>query len=210
MADGRTRPRKQRDDRGSQRPTADETARVDRRGGRPGRGRAGHTDRREASRLAYNVQGDTSNTAGAITTLTGTVSANPVLRLVNGFTGTLDARADGVQGYAASTNAGVYGKNVITNGVGVWGEAPSGNAVYGHSAAGYGVVGVSGSGYGVEGASSSSSHGVVGSSYSALSAGYSGPRRRRPPTRCRGSRTRRHSTRRSSRGRSASAAAGRM
>ena len=142
----------------------------------------------ESVSAAY-VQGDTSNTAGAMTTLTGTVSANPVLRLVNGFTGTLDS-ADGVQGYAASTNAGVYGKNVITNGVGVWGEAPSGNAVYGHSAAGYGVVGVSGSGYGVQGAPPA----VPTTPWDpaaggALPPGSSGPRRRRPPTRCRGSRT---------------------
>jgi hypothetical protein len=71
----------------------------------------------------------------------------------NNFNGALDTNADGVQGYAAGTNAGVFGRNNDFNGVGVSGVAPSGIGVSGASANGPGVSGTSTSNIGVFGQS---------------------------------------------------------
>lgn len=103
----------------------------------------------ETVSAAYALQGDASNSAGALTAISGTVASNPILRLSNGFGGTPDARADGVQGYASGGNVGVYGRNDASGGIGVKGLASAGTAVFGYSANGQGVTGQSGNSIGV-------------------------------------------------------------
>ncbi|MFN8521626.1 MAG: hypothetical protein U0821_00780 [Chloroflexota bacterium] len=120
------------------------------------------------------------NTAtGAVTSITATTPTSPTkkpgFRATNNFTDPItDDYSDGVQGFAASDNAGVFGRNNTLNGVGVWGTAPNGTGVYGasddgtgvggQSATSYGVYGKSGSGIGAWGMSTAL-HGVWGQSW---------------------------------------------
>jgi hypothetical protein len=120
----------------------------------------------------------------AITGISAAVSGNPGLWLKNNFAAAADAYQDGIQGYAASANAGgVFGRNNDTNGIGVSGAAPNGLGIFGGSTGGSGVAGNSSTGAGVYGqsssgigvqASSTSSHGVSGSAAAASMAGVYG------------------------------------
>ena len=80
----------------------------------------------------------------------------------NGYSGSLDANADGVQGYASgANNAGLFGRNnsanglgvfgIGGNGIGVFGQSNSGPGLSGHSAASIGTYGESETGIGVVG-----------------------------------------------------------
>lgn len=110
---------------------------------------------------SYSIQGDSANTATAITTLTGNIATNPIFRAINtngsgGVTPTIDPVSDGLQGYTTgANNAGVFGRNNDLNGIGIRGNAPSGQAVVGESSSGIGVSGTSNSYNGVYGQSSS-------------------------------------------------------
>ena len=77
-------------------------------------------------------------------------------RFRNGVTYATDSTEDGVQGYATgANNAGLFGRNNDTGGIGVAGAAPSGTGVFGESVNGFGVGGkataTSGAGMGVRG-----------------------------------------------------------
>ena len=92
----------------------------------------------------------------------------------NGYTGTLDSSADGVQGYANdSTSAGVFGRNNVLNGVGVLGVAPSGIGVSGQSTNGPGLSATSTNGYGIY-TQSTNSHGLIGVSNGAYQVAVGG------------------------------------
>lgn len=104
--------------------------------------------------------------ATAKTEIAGTVTANPILQILNGFSGSSDPKQDGIQGYTiAASNAGVFGRNNDLNGVGVFGEGPNGTGAFGDSASGSGVAGSSSSAAGVYGVSASGT-GVQGESTS--------------------------------------------
>jgi hypothetical protein len=111
-------------------------------------------------------------TATNPTAIQGTVSGNAALRATNNFSGTPDAVADGVQGYAAAANnAGVFGRNNDLDGIGVAGVAPNGTGVFGDSLGGSGVGGKSNSGAAVRGESGSGS-GVYGSTATGFAGVY--------------------------------------
>jgi hypothetical protein len=95
-----------------------------------------------------------------------TVDETTPTRLRNGVSYTPDSTADGVQGYATgANNAGLFGRNNVTGGIGVGGAAPSGTGVFGESSNGFGVGGSSNTGTAVAG-SSTSGAGVSGASNS--------------------------------------------
>ncbi|MCC7369651.1 MAG: hypothetical protein IT306_14575, partial [Chloroflexi bacterium] len=84
------------------------------------------------------------------------VSATAPTRISNTVSLTPDSTADGVQGYATgANNAGLFGRNNTTDGIGVSGAAPSGTGVFGESSNGFGVGGKSDAKYGVYGKSNS-------------------------------------------------------
>ena len=88
-------------------------------------------------------------------------ATGPVVGM-NGYAGSPDAMANGVQGYAVGVNnAGTFGRNNDLNGVGVYGAAPNGTGVHGESANGTAVGARSATGHAVY-ASSTSGYGVVG------------------------------------------------
>jgi hypothetical protein len=90
-------------------------------------------------------------------------ATGPVIGM-NNYTGTADANADGVQGYAVgANNAGTFGRNNDLDGTGVYGAAPNGTGVHGESANGTGVGARSTSGNGVF-ATSTNAYGVYASS----------------------------------------------
>jgi hypothetical protein len=91
-------------------------------------------------------------------------ATGPVVGM-NNYTGTADANADGVQGYAVGTNAGVFGRNNDFNGTAVFGAAPNGTGAFGESVIGTGAGGRSSSGRGLHG-ESTSGYGVQGVSQS--------------------------------------------
>lgn len=85
-----------------------------------------------------------------------TVDATAPTRIRNGVSYAADGTADGAQGYAAgANNAGLFGRNNDSGGVGVGGAAPSGTGVFGESSNGFGVGGRAASGVGVRGESTS-------------------------------------------------------
>lgn len=82
-----------------------------------------------------------------------------------GYGGQQDGNADGVQGYASgANNAGVFGRNDATGGVGIYGIGSNSVGVQGQSATGNGVAGVSSNNYGVYGYCSGGYDGVFGKS----------------------------------------------
>ncbi|MCC6179563.1 MAG: hypothetical protein IT305_29995 [Chloroflexi bacterium] len=69
---------------------------------------------------------------------------------------TPDTTVDGLQGYAdGANNAGLFGRNNASNGIGVAGAASSGTGVFGQSTNGFGVGGQSDANHGVYGKSTS-------------------------------------------------------
>src|SRR6266540_2003311 len=97
-----------------------------------------------------------------------TVDATAPTRVRNGVSYTPDSTADGVQGYATgANNAGLFGRNNVTDGIGVGRAAPSGTGVFGESLNGFGVGGRSTSGIGVRG---ESANGVGGAFSGGLAA----------------------------------------
>jgi len=85
-----------------------------------------------------------------------TVDATTPTRVRNGVTYAVDSTADGIQGYATgANNAGLFGRNNATDGIGVSGAAPNGTGIFGESLNGFGVGGRSSSGIGVQGTSTS-------------------------------------------------------
>ncbi|MCC6174087.1 MAG: hypothetical protein IT305_02180 [Chloroflexi bacterium] len=85
-----------------------------------------------------------------------TDSTTPTRLRTNAATLTPDTTTDGLQGYAdGANNAGLFGRNNASNGIGVAGAAPSGTGVFGQSANGYGVGGQSDASHGVYGKSTS-------------------------------------------------------
>jgi hypothetical protein len=95
-----------------------------------------------------------------------TVDATVPTRVRNGVSYTTDSTADGVQGDATGgNNSGLFGRNNVSNGIGVSGAAPSGTGVFGESVNGYGVGAKSMSGIGVNAVADSGS-GIEGRSTS--------------------------------------------
>lgn len=133
---------------------------------------AGVLAKQAAEPVAAGVDGDVI--AGATTTIGTTTTVllspqsqtAPAFRGNNFYTGALDAKGDGVQGYAtnpdpALSNAGVFGRNNDLNGVGTFGEGSNGTGAFGDSSSGTGVAGNSGTSYGVYGVSATGT-GVYG------------------------------------------------
>ena len=124
------------------------------------------------------IVGNTATATGAqaataTTALAASVAGSPALRVTNSVAAQ-DSLADGIQGYALTAGtAGTFGRNNTTDGVGIWGEAPSGTGAFGDSVSGSGVAGSSQSGMGVFG-KSASSHGVLGTTQGSGSAGVLG------------------------------------
>jgi hypothetical protein len=68
-----------------------------------------------------------------------TVDATAPTRVRNGVSYTPDATADGIQGYATgANNAGLFGRNNVTDGIGVFGESVNGFGVGGKAPSGVG------------------------------------------------------------------------
>ncbi len=119
--------------------------------------------------VGNNVNAPGYQSATAITWIQSTVASNPGFRIDNNYaSGQLhDAKGDAIQGFAASpdpmvSNAAVFGRVNDLNGVGTWGEAPSGTGVFGDSSSGSGVAGNSSTGAGVYGQTVGVNSGVAG------------------------------------------------
>jgi hypothetical protein len=105
----------------------------------------------EPVEAAYNLQGDTSNTANATTSIGPfTILSNaPVLQVANGFTTGFTATSDAIQAAVIDNNSvGVRGLHYDA-GDALYGHSPNGVGVRGHSSGGIAVVGNPGSGIGV-------------------------------------------------------------
>ncbi len=135
---------------------------------------AGVLAKQVAEPVAAGTDGDviaagTTNTGGTTTIVLGPHNQTGAAFIgSNSYTGTIDTKGDGIQGYttnpvASVSNAGVFGRNNDLNGVGTWGEAPSGTGIFGDSGSGSGVAGNSTSGAGVF-AQSTSGAGVFATS----------------------------------------------
>ncbi|MGI8689930.1 MAG: hypothetical protein ACR2M3_15240, partial [Thermomicrobiales bacterium] len=86
------------------------------------------------------------SSVGAFTN-TGTYSS-----AANSYNGPQDGNPDGIQGYTAGqNNAGVFGRNNDSNGIGVFGQTAKGAGVSGHGEGGPGVYGESVSGQAIIG-----------------------------------------------------------
>ena len=100
---------------------------------------------------AYNLQGDTSNSASSTTSIGPfTILSNaPVLQVANGFTTGFTATADAIQAAAVANSAVAVRGLHFDAGDGLDGHSPHGVGVRGHSSGGYAVVGNPGTGIGV-------------------------------------------------------------
>jgi hypothetical protein len=100
---------------------------------------------------AYNLQGDTSNSASSTTSIGPfTILSNaPVLQVANGFTTGFTATADAIQAAAIANSAVAVRGLHYDAGDGLYGHSPHGVGVRGHSSGGYAVVGNPGTGIGV-------------------------------------------------------------
>ncbi len=98
-----------------------------------------------------------------------TVDATAPTKIRNGVSYTADATADGIQGYATgANNAGVFGRNNLTDGIGISGAAPNGTGAFGESLNGFGVGGRSTTGVGVQGSSASGYGGAFAGGMAAI------------------------------------------